>query len=198
MHRELSAHFWASEEGTPVEPLVAESRLQIRHATADDAEQIAQVHTESWRRGYAGIFPEDYLASLDWHTRAQSWQQILSGDEPAYVLVATRSGIVVGFAGAGPSRDDDLRSTSAELYALYVGPDAWRDGVASALLEHVLLDHPHESLMVWVLTLNHVGRGFYEHHGFRDDGARTHITRGNAVADTMRYRLSRQPAHPPK
>ena len=59
----------------------------IRPARIDDASAIALVQVESWRTTYAGIVPDDYLASLNVELRAQSWREHLQAGA-ALLLVA--------------------------------------------------------------------------------------------------------------
>lgn len=39
--------------------------VSIRPVTPADYEAVADVHVRTWRAGYSGIIPQDYLASLD-------------------------------------------------------------------------------------------------------------------------------------
>src|SRR5690606_16468051 len=50
--------------------------LTVRAAGPTDADQIATVHVASWRAGYAGIFPADWLESPEFEQgRRERWQQ---------------------------------------------------------------------------------------------------------------------------
>ena len=84
-----------------------------------------------------------------------------------------RDGRPAGYLAAGPSRDDD--HDDPELYALYVLPEHWRMGVASALVAE--LDRRTRAagrtrIRVWCLADNLRGLAFYRALGWREDGAR--------------------------
>ena len=50
----------------------------IRPTTLKDAKEIAQVHIQTWRAGYAGIVSDAYLQSLSITKKTERWQEILS------------------------------------------------------------------------------------------------------------------------
>jgi hypothetical protein len=39
--------------------------VTIRRATINDAARIAETHVRSWQSAYRGLFPQDYVDSLD-------------------------------------------------------------------------------------------------------------------------------------
>jgi GNAT superfamily N-acetyltransferase len=108
---------------------------------------------------------------------AEAWEPVLRDTpERARVVVLEDRGALRGVAGAGPARDDDLdRTTTGELYALYVHPDAWGRGYGDAL-HAAALDHLRaegfSAAVLWVLEGNHRARRFYADRGWREDGAR--------------------------
>jgi hypothetical protein len=51
--------------------------MEIQLATANDCRSIAEVHVASWQATYAGLLPEDYLASLSVDQREAMWKQIV-------------------------------------------------------------------------------------------------------------------------
>ena len=92
--------------------------ILVRPATVDDAAAIARVHVQSWREAYAGRMPADFLASLDEARFARNWENILA-DGVTDAFVAERDGEVVGWATAGPGRDDDA-PRPRELEGIYL------------------------------------------------------------------------------
>jgi hypothetical protein len=46
---------------------------EVRKANVRDASAIAHVHLQSWQTTYAGIVPDEYLASLNEVERVQLW-----------------------------------------------------------------------------------------------------------------------------
>jgi L-amino acid N-acyltransferase YncA len=137
---------------------------RIRVATVKDAAAIAHVHVESWRTTYAGIVPEDYLASLDEGAREASWREWLTLDVD--VFVAEVEGDVVGFVGGGAIREP-VEGFDAELFAIYLLRKAQRRGIGMALLKRLaasLRERGFGGMVAWVLEDNSSG-GFYSRSG---------------------------------
>ena len=87
----------------------------IRQASPSDARAIARVHVDSWRWTYADVIPAAALAALSVDERAEAWRSMLLTKPRSvriWVAEATPEGNsrgkaeVIGFAQAGPSRDD--------------------------------------------------------------------------------------------
>ena len=144
--------------------------MLIREARAADAAAIARVHVDSWRTTYAGILPSDFLASLSYATREQSWSRVLSAPSGrSFTCVAEdEEGRIVGFASGGPERTGDP-VYKGELYAIYVLAQCQRRGIGSRLVAAVLrrlVEQGIDSMLLWVLADN-PSRGFYETLGAR-------------------------------
>jgi L-amino acid N-acyltransferase YncA len=77
----------------------------VRPAQASDAAGIAAVHVQAWRETYAQSMPAEYLAALDQGQREAGWRTIIA-DDVTDVLVALDEDKVIGWASAGPGRDD--------------------------------------------------------------------------------------------
>jgi GNAT superfamily N-acetyltransferase len=109
---------------------------------------------------------------------------------PAWI--AERDGRPVGFVSCGPPRDDDVAPLTAEIFALYVIPGAWRSGVGRALMA-TAVDHLRargaETLTLWVLEANARARAFYEAEGWQPDGASQPLDMGGFSVIEVRYRL---------
>lgn len=166
--------------------------LQVRPATAADAEAVARVHIDAWRAGYDGLMPADFLAALDWQDRAETWlERLTSPASDVGYLVAT-CGSVVGFCAFGAARDEDVRAGSCgEIYALNVQPSSWSTGAGSALLQASLeAMSAYDEVVLWVLAANGRARRFYERHGFVPDGKTKQTCVDGSSLDDLRYRRS--------
>ena len=159
----------------------------MRRATAEDAPTIAALHVETWRIAYAHAFPAEYLDGLSVDDRLGLWERTLVGD--AFdVFVAELEGSVAGFVSSGPADDD---SAPGELFALYVLPDAWGNGLGRALLERAetaLRERDYDAAALWVLEDNPRARRLYEAAGWTADGGRKRLVAGGAAAEVVRYR----------
>jgi GNAT superfamily N-acetyltransferase len=164
----------------------------VRDARASDARGIAHVHVASWRAAYAGQLPDRYLRKLSVDERARSWRsRIAAMRHDECVLVAVRGDRVVGFASGGPTRDrEDDRRRVGEIYAVYLHPEEWGRGGGRALLNRAtaaLAAAGFTDAALWVLETNSSARGFYEHEGWRHDGATKQERFGERVTE-VRYR----------
>jgi ribosomal protein S18 acetylase RimI-like enzyme len=160
----------------------------LRAARIEDAGKIANIHVCAWRVAYEGIVPTKYLASLSVQERANSWRRVIS-EQHGTVLLAVTSHGEVGFICFGPSRDKDGKQ-KAEIYAIYVLPEFWKQGIGRELLdeaERKVEDNNFIAVTLWVLEKNALARRFYEARGFRLDAARKEETIGGLLLRELRY-----------
>jgi GNAT superfamily N-acetyltransferase len=146
--------------------------VAIRAATQADARAIAEVHVASWRWAYRDLVPEGFLEQFSVADRERQWIESLRGGVDR-IVVASHDDEVVGFASAGPSRDDDALPGTAELFSLYLLQRFQGRGVGGPLLGDVvsgLVESGHERATLWVLETNILARRFYEREGWAWDG----------------------------
>lgn len=106
----------------------------IRHATPEDADDIARIHIAAWRQAYRGLMPDDVLDRLDVRTRADAWRDILEQIESP-CLLAQIDGRTAGFISLCGSRDPDRDGQAVgEISAIYLDPACWRRGIGSRLV----------------------------------------------------------------
>jgi ribosomal protein S18 acetylase RimI-like enzyme len=151
--------------------------MDIRAARMEDIPQIAVVHVRSWQAAYRGLLPQAYLDGLDPRQRIGQWEQVLSAADrsDSGTLVADAAGRLSGFVSYGPARDDDTDSQPAgEIYAIYLVPAAWDEGIGRQLMAAALGrlgEAGFDQVILWVLDSNARARRFYEAGGWRADGA---------------------------
>ncbi len=140
--------------------------VSIRRATPDDASALAHLHLDVWDDAYTGLMDQSVLDARRANVghRIQGWREILA--EHDRTLLAVGPDGLVGFAEAGPGRDNDL-AVDLELMALYVRAAWWGTGIGWALLAESIGDH---AAYLWVLADNDRAIGFYQRQGFRLDG----------------------------
>ena len=137
----------------------------IRPAVPEDAPAIAQVHVESWRTTYRGIFPQGLLDGLSIEDRARFWKDALANPPARSVTLVgcNETGQIVGFASGGVERTGHLGCDS-ELQAIYLLIGAQRQGLGTLLIRRFareLRSMGFNSMAVWVLARN-PSRKFYE------------------------------------
>lgn len=145
--------------------------MNIRRPDLSDAHRIAEVHVRSWQAAYRGVLPDALLDGLAVSEREQVWRSILVERDHWLTLVAeTPDGKLAGFCStATPSRGPDTGEATAEIGALYVEPDHWREGAGSALLAMTLAELRKgggwREVVLWVLPENRSAITFYERFG---------------------------------
>ena len=138
----------------------------IRRGVPQDAEQMGRLHVDVWEDAYTGLVPQQILDERrdTVAERVDRWRDIFGQERPTWV--AEDGGLLVGFSGSGPARDNDV-DIDLELYALYVRAACYGTGVGFALFEQAVGDR---ACYLWVLANNERAIGFYERQGFRLDG----------------------------
>jgi ribosomal protein S18 acetylase RimI-like enzyme len=169
-------------------------RHAIRRAGPDDARAIAETGVVGWRSAYRGLLPDDYLDGMSVETREVAWRQRLESDPdgltPAWV--GEVAGRVAGFVSGGPPRDDDIAPPAAEIYAIYLRPEARRQGLGTALMDTATTHfrgHGAPYLVLWVFEANAAARSFYGALGWVPDGGRQVLLVAGVRAVEVRYRL---------
>ena len=160
----------------------------LRLATIDDAETIATIHVCTWQTAYEGIMPAQYLASLSIQERTNLWRRVVS-EQRGIVFLAVAPHGETGFISFGPSRDKD-GNEKTEIYAIYVLPKFWHQGIGGELLdeaERSIQNSHFTAVTLWVLEKNILARRFYEARGFRLNAARKEEPIGGLLLTEFRY-----------
>lgn len=170
--------------------------MNIRPARMQDVPEIAGVHVRSWQAAYRGLLPQAYLDGLDPAQRIGQWEQSLSAADwsDRGTLVVDADGRLSGFVSYGPARDDDADSGRAgEIYAIYLVPAAWDEGIGRQLMATALAclgEAGFDQVILWVLDSNARARRFYEAGGWHADGAVKRDDSFGVPMTEVRYRRS--------
>jgi GNAT superfamily N-acetyltransferase len=195
----------AEDEGLPPAPACErEPGVTIRRQTLADVPAVTRVRATAWRAAYDGIVPDDFLAEMEPTPAviARAEEQFTQRGPHVHSFVAAHAvpadssrpatragGAVIGFVVAGPDRD--IGPPAGEIWAIYVNPTSWGDGVGKLLLAAgigALRATGREPINLWVLEQNHRARGFYEHEGFVRTGGRREIVLGEPIPE-VQYEL---------
>ncbi|MDB6015750.1 MAG: N-acetyltransferase [Pedosphaera sp.] len=138
--------------------------------------------------------PDAILAALNIERRTTFWQERLL-QVHGNVFVVEANGSIAGFCDLIPSRDQDANpKTIAEIAAIYVLPEHWRQGLGRALCQHALTEarrQNHTTVTLWILASNTAARHFYEAMHFTPDGAtKTDRTADGTELHEVRFSLS--------
>ena len=135
--------------------------MQIRDADIDDVREIQRVARTTWHHTYRDTIPEE--VRTEFVRRAYSDDALLQRIANDVFLVAARDDGVFGFADFGTASEGE-----AGLVAIYVLPEAQRQGLGSRLLDAGLSRFsPNTRFVLSVERDNPKARRFYEPRGFR-------------------------------
>ncbi len=140
--------------------------LRFRLAGPTDAEAVATLHADSWRRHYRGAYSDAFLDGDVLADRLTVWAERLRREDPRRLTILAEDGGLVGFAN---TFFEDDRTWGALLENLHVGVAHKRRGIGTRLLEmtaDALVRRPHATgLYLWVLQGNVAARAFYAARG---------------------------------
>lgn len=149
----------------------------IREAQANDAEEIAFVHWDSWKTSYKGIIEQSYLDSVTFDDRLKLREKILSENSGLH-LIATYNNKVIAFYDAGPFivHSNQIisepalfqRNCNGEVYALYILKEHQGLGIGKSLFQmgkSKLKNMGFSPFIAWVLNDNVSAIKFYEKMG---------------------------------
>jgi ribosomal protein S18 acetylase RimI-like enzyme len=142
--------------------------MTFRLAGPADAEAVANLHADSWRRHYRGAYSDAFLDGDVLADRRAVWTEQLRERDPRRLTVVAEDGGLVGFANTLFDADPIW---GALLDNLHVADGHKRRGIASRLLAltaEVLIERPEKTgLYLWVLEQNAGAQAFYEARGAR-------------------------------
>ena len=163
--------------------------IEIRRATADDADAIAEVHVSSWRTTYAGIVDQTYIDALSVADRAAAWKRWFAQPEtsaPDVLVAADAQGAIVGFISGGEIREP-MPGFDAELHAIYLLQSHQGAGLGQRLVREwaaLAVARGLRAAVVRVLAQN-PAREFYAHLGATVLQESTHAVGDKVYPDVL-------------
>lgn len=164
------------------------SMIEIRYARPGDARALGEIQSSSWRAAYKGVVPDCVLAAYTPEAREKAFEGFLAAGESRNAI-AFCDGRPAGWACFEKCRDADAPALRGEIWGIYLSPAYWRRGIGSKLLFWTidkLKAIGFTSVSLWVLEENANARAFYEHHGFKPDGAKKELELGKKL-NVIRY-----------
>jgi len=143
--------------------------FRLRQATPEDAEGVVLMQTRAHEECYPHLlspaFFEQRRATIP--ERVARRRAFLDTEYPR-ILAFDADNQLVGYADAGPGREDDAPE-ALELYSIYTLRHTYGTGLGAALVSAAVGSGP---AYLWVLENNPRALAFYVKQGFRPDGKR--------------------------
>lgn len=138
----------------------------FRPAGVVDADTIADLHTDSWRRHYRGAYADSFLDGDVAADRRALWSARLAAPAGTETVVAEQDGRLVGFVHVVLDQDPSWGSLVDNLHVVH---DRQRTGVGTRLLtraaQAVIARATGTGMYLWVLRQNTAAQGFYRAAG---------------------------------
>ncbi|MES2528082.1 MAG: GNAT family N-acetyltransferase [Bdellovibrionota bacterium] len=161
-----------------------------------DATGVAALQVECWRKAYAGIIPEKYLASMSVDSKAKLLENGLAANDDVLRFVALEKNVLMGFIAGLENRSLSFYpDVSCEAWSIYVHPDQWKKGIGKLLIQNFMEEMKkknHKSMLVWALEENMTGRGFYEAMGGKLRDQKQTVTYGGKHLVEVAYSFQLQ------
>jgi ribosomal protein S18 acetylase RimI-like enzyme len=136
--------------------------VRLRAAGPGDAEKVALLHADSWRRFYRGAYADSFLDGDVVADRIAVWMSRLATPANCATVVAEDAAGLSGFVHVAFDDDDQWGSVVDNLHVTY---DRRRAGIGRALLtaaaEAVVERATGSYMYLWVLAQNTAAQQFY-------------------------------------
>jgi GNAT superfamily N-acetyltransferase len=156
-----------TEGCVPIVPYRNTTRsVRYRRADADDAEQIALLHADSWRRHYRGAYADSFLDGDIAADRRAVWLARLAAPANTETILAEDGDRLVGFSHVVFDDDPGWGSLVDNLHVVH---DQRRTGIGTQLLARsaraVTERAAGNTMYLWVLQQNTAAQQFYRASG---------------------------------
>jgi ribosomal protein S18 acetylase RimI-like enzyme len=140
--------------------------VQFRRAEVDDAEHIAGLHADSWRRHYRGAYADSFLDGDVTADRRLVWSARLRAPAGSDTILAEQGSRLVGFVHVVFDDDPAWGSLIDNLHVIH---DQHRTGIGTRLLTRaaraVTERAAGTAMYLWVLEQNTAAQHFYRSLG---------------------------------
>ena len=168
-------------------------KLIIRNILPEEIYEYSSCNISSWRSGYKGIIPDDFLDNLSVEEKAEKTRKYMNESEGNPYYCAVYDNKIIGNLVIIKSRDEDKTNTG-EIVAFYLLEEFWGKGYGREMMDFAiekLTNAGYDEIILWVLEENKRARRFYEKCGFVFDGTKKEIIIGKPLIE-VRYTLKFQ------
>ena len=142
--------------------------------TEEEIREKGLVDCKAAREAYSGLLSQEYLDAVETPEKCIEKAFKLKDN----ILVAKDGDRVIGFAGYGKCRYDDLVN-AGEVFSLYILKEYYGKRIGYELMNAAVDKlRDYDRIVVRVLEGNERAIKFYERYGFRFDGVKETVTLG--------------------
>jgi len=142
--------------------------LRYRAAGPGDADAVARLHADSWRRHYRGAYADSFLDGDIVADRRSVWSARLAAPGSSATVLAEDADGLAGFVHVVLDDDEQWGSLVDNLHVVH---DRRRTGIGRALMTHAAQSVAERatghSMYLWVLAQNTAAQRFYQALGGR-------------------------------
>lgn len=155
----------------------------IRKGRIGDAEEIANIKIENWRKTYLNIFTDEYLNNLNLDNEIEKYK---NNFENRNIIIYEKNKNVIAYCYYGRRKAMRLKEYTGEVFALYVKNDCQDRGVGTALLQEAIRDlsKTNKKIILWCAKENYRAIKFYKNNGLKMLGKATENIGGKDVEKT--------------
>ena len=132
--------------------------MRLREAGPDDAEAVAVLHADSWRRHYRGAYADAFLDGDVAADRRSVWSARLASPDGTATVVAEADGAILGFVHVVFDADERWGSLVDNLHVTH---DRQRGGIGTTLMRRAADAVGGRAMYLWVLEQNTAAQRFY-------------------------------------
>ena len=141
----------------------------IRDGKIKDAEQIANIKIENYKKTYANIFSDEFLSNMNIEEEKEKY---INGLKNRKVLVYYDDDKILGYIYYGKRKNhkEILPTYDGEIYAIYVNINFKNKGIGTQLIKSALNDLIKEckKIILWCMSDNHESIEFYKKRSFKE------------------------------
>lgn len=161
----------------------------LRNARVGDAERIARLHADSWRRTYRGMMTDEFLDGDLISNRLRAWCERMEAARPGQLVVIAEEGVTLAGFVCLFAAEDAIWGSYIEN--LHVSSDHMRRGIGTALMAHaaewLCREYARLGVYLWAMEANHRARRLYERLGASNAGSTLLMDPGGGSAPNCRY-----------
>ena len=174
-------------------------KIVVRHATLEDAADLARMHRATWQAAYRDMLPGHFLQSLDTPELKSIWERDIARYREAgnHIMVADTGYGLQGFVMFGRGREGIIPPDTrpgyklGQIYSLYVMPDFLGRGLGKAMMKDafdVLRGEGYTDVYLTTFEANTAAHKFYEKQGGINAGIVTTMEFGGKNMPNRTYR----------